>query len=55
MCWNETRSPNCAGECLECGYTYWVEEAVKPLKELNEIRREFGLKPIRRKQNVAGQ
>ncbi len=53
MCWCETRSPYVAGECLECGYTYWVEEAMKSLIELNEIRKEFDLKPIQklRRQN----
>jgi len=53
MCWCEKRSPYVGGECLECGYTYWVEDAVKSLKELNQIRKEFDLKPIKklRRQN----
>lgn len=49
-CWNDTRTNEVGGECLNCGYTYWTNHDFKSLKELNEIREEFDLKPLSKKE-----
>jgi len=51
MCCNDTRSDYSSGECVNCGFTFWVEEGTKSFKELNEIRVNcYELKPITKKQ-----
>ena len=52
-CWTETHNGFVGGECLNCGYTYWTEESIKPLKELNEVRNDNDLKPLTKKQYEA--
>ena len=52
-CWNETRSFNVGGECLECGFSYYTKTEVMSLEEVNEQREGFDLKPLKvlKKQN----
>lgn len=36
-----------SGECLECGYLYYMKTGQMSLKEVNEIRKDRELKPIK--------
>jgi len=37
------------GECLNCGFTYYTKVEQLSLEELNERRKEEGLKPLTQK------
>lgn len=36
-----------SGECLECGFTYWTEVSLMTLKEVNELRKDYEMKPLK--------
>ncbi|MFA5406968.1 MAG: hypothetical protein WC307_06450 [Candidatus Nanoarchaeia archaeon] len=35
------------GECLDCGYTYYTIDDELTLEEVNELRVDWGLKPLK--------
>jgi hypothetical protein len=36
------------GECLECGFTYYTTQDQLSLEEVNETRKLYNLKPLKR-------
>jgi hypothetical protein len=46
-CCSDTRNPFTSGECLHCGYYFFPKEQQMSLKELNELRADFELKPLK--------
>jgi Zn ribbon nucleic-acid-binding protein len=36
-----------AGECIQCGYSYWTERGRMDLEEVNEMRADRELKPLK--------
>ena len=38
----------CCGQCLECGFTYYTAEDQMKLKEVNELRADYELKPLKK-------
>ena len=54
-CYSDWKPYDCvSGECLNCGFTYWTQEGIKTLKELNEIRKENELKLLKKLPKVKG-
>jgi len=41
---------NVTGECLNCGFNYFTDTYFDDFGNLNERRKDFGLKPITKKQ-----
>jgi hypothetical protein len=37
-----------AGECLDCGYIYYTESQTNTLAEVNERRKDFGYRKIKK-------
>jgi len=40
--------PYVSGECLECGFQYITEESQIDLEEINEMRKDQELKPLKK-------
>jgi len=38
-----------SGHCVECGYHFWTETGRLSLKEVNELRAEMEMKPLKRR------
>jgi len=36
------------GRCINCGFCYWTEKGRMSLKEVNELRAEMDLRPLRK-------
>lgn len=36
------------GECLFCGFEYWTEESFMTLEEVNSLRKDNNLKPLKK-------
>lgn len=36
------------GHCLDCGFEYYTEEGQLSLEEVNELRKDFDRKPIKK-------
>ncbi len=45
--WTDTRNGE-GGECLECGYFFYIKEDKRTLKEVNELREDFEKKPLKK-------
>ena len=45
---NWKRPAEDGGECLECGYAYYIVEEIMSLKEVNELRIDQELKPLKK-------
>jgi len=39
---------NVSGDCPHCGFQYWTAEGQMDLTDLNELRAEFDLKPLKK-------
>jgi len=41
----------CTGQCLDCGYHYWTETGRMSIGEINELRAEQELKPLKKRRS----
>jgi len=41
----------CTGQCLDCGYHYWTETGRMSIEEINELRAEQELKPLKKRKS----